>query len=337
MRKHQAEQEFKAESKDKVVFVTAEEMNEIKKIIEQMDQMEKHTHNDQEEPQDLLVESFAPNEKVNLVKKSVRVPTRIPEEDFEFFSPDEKSITFTHVECLKQRQTFCSHAECLEQRDQEELQNLDVESDEYESDEFYESGESYETDESDESAVTVVNVGQIADGPNKQNQKDRKKYQNVAVESSSFEKEMVDVGESSEPAKLGRDRDQLSTFFDDSLGSEESGVNVGNMAELEKNEQNDCDQNQLGPIPEDFLPKAWTSFSLDHDEHDGSESVRSEYDESESDESIVTVVNHKQKDCDQYQLDPIPEDFLPKAWTSFTLDHDYLLQLSLYGAVSKRR
>ena len=38
MRKGQAEQEFKAKSKDKVVFVTAEEMNEIKKIIKQMDE-----------------------------------------------------------------------------------------------------------------------------------------------------------------------------------------------------------------------------------------------------------------------------------------------------------
>merc|ERR1719285_1456455 len=149
--------------------------------------MEEHTHNDQEEPQDLLVESFAPNEKVNLAKKSVRVPTRIPEEDFEFFSPDEKSITFTHAKCLKQEDTFCtafcSHTECLEQRDQEELQNLDVESDEYESDEYYETDESFETDESDESAVTVVNVGQIAKGPNKQNHKDRKIFQNVVVES----------------------------------------------------------------------------------------------------------------------------------------------------------
>ena len=102
---------------------------------------------------------------------------------------------------------------------------------------------------------------------------------NVAVEPSRFEKEMVNVGESYEPSKLG-DRDQLSTFFEDSLRSEENGVNVGNMAEFEKNERSDCDQNQPSLLSEDFLPNAWNSF---------------------------------------------------------TLDHNYLLQLSLYGAVAKRR
>ena len=35
------------------------------------------------------------------------------------------------------------------------------------------------------------------------------------------------------------------------------------------------------------------------------------------------------------QLVPsIPEDFLPKAWKRFSLDHDYLLELSLYEAES---
>ena len=244
-KRHEAEIKFKAESEDKVVFVTAEEMDVMKKKIEELNEMKKHAQT----------------------------------ADFEFSSSDEKSITFTHAEGLKQRQTFCTHAECLKQKDKEELQNLDVKSDEYEFDEHYESDESYETVESNENAVTVVNVRQIADEPNKQNHKDRKEYQNVAVEPSSFKKEMVDVDELYEPSKL-RDHDQLSTFSDDSLRSEDSNVNVGNMAEFEKNEQSDCDQNQPGLLSEDFLPNAWKSF---------------------------------------------------------TLDHDYLLHLSLYGAVAKRR
>ena len=266
---------FKANfTEDEAVFVTAKEMNDIKKQIEEKNEMKKHhAQKKHEKSQDLFVESITSNEKVNLVKKSVRVPRGIPEADFEFSSSDEKSITFTHAECFKQRQTFCTHAECIKQKEQIELQNSDVNSDEHEFDKYH------ETVESDESAVTVVEVRQIADEPNKQNHKDRKEYQNVAVEPSSFEKEMVNVGESYEPSKL-RDRDQLSTFLDDSLRSEENGVNVGNMAEFEKNEQSDCDQNQP---------------------------------------------------------DLLSEDFLPNAWKSFTLDHDYLLHLSLYGAVAKRR
>ena len=92
-KRHEAEIEYKTESEDKVVFVTAEEMDVIKKKIKELNKMKKHAQKGQEK---LFV--------------------------------DEKSITFTQAEGLKQRQT-CTHAECLKQKDKEELQNSDVKSD----------------------------------------------------------------------------------------------------------------------------------------------------------------------------------------------------------------
>ena len=39
---------------------------------------------------------------------------------------------------------------------------------------------------------------------------------------------------------------------------------------------------------------------------------------------------------DEHDKHLLPEDFLPEAWKRFSLDHDYLLELS-QGAVSKSR
>ena len=39
--------------------------------------------------------------------------------------------------------------------------------------------------------------------------------------------------------------------------------------------------------------------------------------------------NHKQRDHDNHKWSSLKEDFIPKAWMNFSLDHEHLLELSL--------
>ena len=39
--------------------------------------------------------------------------------------------------------------------------------------------------------------------------------------------------------------------------------------------------------------------------------------------------NHKQRDHDNQKWSSLKEDFIPKAWMNFSLDHEHLLELSL--------
>ena len=56
----------------------------------------------------------------------------------------------------------------------------------------------------------------------------------------------------------------MKTLADETSMWDECGVNFIDSDEMKKHKQSDHHGEQLNSISEDFIPEAWTNFSLDH-------------------------------------------------------------------------
>ena len=57
----------------------------------------------------------------------------------------------------------------------------------------------------------------------------------------------------------------MKTLADETSMWDECGVNFIDSDEMKKHKQSDHHGEQLSSISEDFIPEAWTNFSLDHE------------------------------------------------------------------------
>ena len=59
--------------------------------------------------------------------------------------------------------------------------------------------------------------------------------------------------------------EKMKTLADETSMWDECGVNFIDSDEMKKHKQSDHHGEQLNSISEDFIPEAWTNFSLDHE------------------------------------------------------------------------